>query len=129
MKPALTKEEWGEGRYEGLPGINCLPDSDGEDTLSARLMGDDRLYISPNSYDGYANLGAVDRHRVAALCLYKQEFGFTREHVELLDRFSEGVPGGGMFDMLMDGKDAELFASLRDLIKALLPPEEPDGQV
>jgi hypothetical protein len=67
-------------------------------------------------------------HRMAALCLHGQPFGFTREDVKtirwLVRRVAEVLPEDGMTDIVphlqaqIDGRD------IANRIEALLPPED-----
>jgi len=59
--------------------------------------------------------GVMLTHRMAAMCLYGQPFGFTQEDVELLRDWRNGAIGPG---------HAEWNRSLIDRIAALLPPEK-----
>lgn len=67
-----------------------------------------------------------DRHFTAAVCLYGQPFGFTREDLKAIN---EGV--GGIFGRCAEfcvggcscGDDARRLENLADRIRALLPPE------
>lgn len=110
IAPALTKEEAESGRIrdvvERLPnGVICIDSSGGE----------------------YAGVD-LDAHKLAALALYKQPFGFTREDVDALRSIQfDGIWGPGSFfekrgeDLPEAGAWAD---SLADRIAALLPPEE-----
>ena len=86
IKPALTPEEWAE--------------------------------VTASSYPGHQHIyGAPDDepYRMAALCLYGQEFGFTVEDVE-----------GLRIMMQREGPRVHMYgsvATLADRIEALLPPE------
>lgn len=100
IKPAMTKEEW------ELP----LPDQfNGYIDLDVSGVVD--IVVS----------GPNDRHRLAAIMLYGQPFGFTREDVGFLRstirHFEEAGPASY-------GREEEL-RSLADRIEALLPPEGP----
>jgi len=112
MKPALTREEW------------------------ARVLG--RPFPIREELWRICFGSAADlRHAHAAIALEGQPFGFTREHVELL----EGVAtllGFQAMDLEAAGKpwdyerrkQAELH-ELQELIEALLPPEgeDEDGDI
>lgn len=58
-------------------------------------------------------------HAVAALALYGQPFGFTREDVKLLRDEAEGEWNGEQMDV------GRRLLRLADRIEALLPPEKP----
>lgn len=97
MKPALTAKEWTEKRYETQALL-------GEATV--QVDEEDDVYISPTAMGAFFR--ATDRHALAALLLYGQPFGFSREDVKhLRDR----------------GSNCEWCISLADRIEALLPPE------
>ncbi len=101
-KPALTREEW-QNRYCTKEGV-AMAAAPGQPYLSA---GDDAVHD-----DGF-DAGPEARHALAALSLYGQPFGFTREDVNLL-RYAAGVC---IADRELNG--------LADRIEALLPPEKP----
>lgn len=63
-------------------------------------------------------LGAITEHGVAALCLYGQPFGFTREDVHVL-----GLVVGAAKEA--DSEYGQVLQSLADRIEALLPPAPP----
>lgn len=106
VQPALSAEEWAEGRTE--EGITFL-DVAGE-------VGYSRF---PGPW-----LMVERRHAMAATCLHGQPFGFTREDVERLRIFTstlmskQEAPGTGGSSI------ARGLDSLADRIEALLPPEE-----
>lgn len=93
MKPALTAEEWRKALRGGDIGWNAEQDIVVE---SVRRLA--------------SNL----RPAVAALALYGQTFGFTREDVTQL-RFLAATDGWEAF--------REFAIGLADRIEALLPPE------
>ena len=97
IKPALTPEEWADPehnvRRDGFwlyePGQMCL------------VVGADKKGVSIEEL----------RHAVAALTLYGQPFGFTREHVTILRTCALEFSEYGLHD-------------IADRIAALLPPEK-----
>ena len=105
MTPAMTAKEWAEPSY---------------------TMADTRLQVK--RFDGdlgfrvFDKLGTFrekDRHALAALALYGQPFGFTREDVEVLRRvLREWTPLRESPIDLPVG-----LATLAARIEALLPPE------
>jgi len=95
IKPALTREEW-ERALRGM----WFPD-------------DDILY---SDHDGQRI--ALDHHAEAALRLHGQEYGFTREDVELLRDIE-----GDLNHMHWGTREVKVMR-LADRIEALLPPEE-----
>jgi len=99
-EPALTAEEW----------RNVLPLADVEDRGQLIIGG--------------LGEGREDFRRIAALALYGQPFGFTRDDVtairfarEALERFGAAVGEP------LSGEIAGQYESLADRIEALLPPE------
>ena len=97
MKPALTVLEWVEIKTSGC--VECY-------TLDKKIPID--KFTEPED---------VSRHGLAALCLHEQEFGFTREDVELIRTVAWRVPFAPWNDVL----------NIADRIEALLPPEESDA--
>ena len=130
LKPALTAEEWKspkvmfrDGKYDEGYGIELIP------------TGDRRYFVERNTwavvFDGSWAVAMADetRHRLAALALHGQPFGFTREdvialrHLAELDVEDEGPSGyGWRSDALLHSQS--LAASLAARIEALLPPED-----
>lgn len=92
IKPAMTPEQWKQARRYP-PGV--VYGFSGEDE------------------------GVMDRHRMAALCLYGQPFGFTREDVAQLHDWAYGCEEYG------DRRSVPILRSLAARIAALLPPEAP----
>lgn len=94
IKPALTDKEWA---------VKGTGNAD---------VGDDGVLILLSDCGGfpYAEDIRPDRHALAALCLYEQPFGFTREDVDALRRLAERYHG------------FEGASNLADRIEALLPP-------
>lgn len=97
IKPALTASEWTQ-HLSGNSG-----DVDDAVEWASRKVAETIMSSGPN------------RHALAALCLYGQPFGFTREDIEML----RGIGRGGDY-----GDWGGLFESLTQRIAALLPPEE-----
>lgn len=105
IKPALTAEEWASREYRS---------GESTDVRFFEYEGRELMCIDAGcDYDDYtAVLEPEHRHAVAALALYGQPFGFTREDAELL-RDLEDAPD-----------DQRLAVSaVRAKIEALLPPE------
>lgn len=110
IEPALTPEEWGGLRVE-------------YDTHAYSIQGgrvwthdDDRPTILP------------DRHALAALCLYGQPYGFTREDVGLARAMATDLEESARVNDRPTGSSAKYAVAMHDLadrIEALLPPEEP----
>lgn len=61
-----------------------------------------------------------NRHKLAALCLYQQPFGFTREDVRMVTVMAEDCERVGIYP-----DSTAFWRSLADRIAALLPPEAP----
>ena len=134
ISPALTPEEWAKGghRREFGPDIFDRPeDLENPHCVKSFQPGTVRVSCGDCVTWGHgAVLDAEDRHAAAALCLYGQPFGFTREDVEALQ--FEGN------DLLAWAGDAETDDERRRMnrhgfqllnvasrIAALLPPETP----
>ena len=101
MKPAMTREEWDAGCAENGYDTFASRDDDG------RIDTYDAVFLKPE-----------DCHKVAALCLHNQPFGFHREDVAnirdaLIFKYREP-----------DDERNEQLESLADRIEALLPPED-----
>ncbi len=106
IKPAMTAEEW--ERVEVT------------DTSIGLRVPDD--YELPEDVDKAFELfvtRGTHEHRTAALCLYEQPFGFTREDVDLLRTV---VREASHREVGSDEKDA--MHDIADRIEALLPPQE-----
>jgi hypothetical protein len=109
MKPALTAEEWKKAfNAKGEPVIN---------------YPEERVFWHASAIEGDADdcaiaIGDSDRQRVAAMCLFGQPFGFTREDVKNLNFVLKRLNG-----LISDDRFARL-GDLSDRISALLPPEE-----
>lgn len=103
MKPALTAQEWERGTFSpshwGLVAHS-------ENELSVRCPDNREIFKER------------DRHKLAALCLHGQPFGFTREDVAVLREFRQA----SVYEVSDDEKDA--CDDLADRIEALLPPEK-----
>ena len=98
VQPALTPEEW----REDVPATR--------DTMTI---------VHGDVYFAGLRVHHTDRHGLAAICLYGQPFGFTREDVQMLRFLCDKAP--------YDEEDARLeraLLSLADRIEALLPPED-----
>ena len=107
MKPALTAEEW-----ETFEGIQFA----GEDSpIPEATKASDRADLIEESVNG---MERPNFHRVAALALYGQPFGFTREDAEQLRWAAYCMDEAGIVHA--DGDDLRVVA---DLIEVLLPPE------
>lgn len=111
IQPALTPEEW----------ANLLPETTqrlawanaGHNFRTADFLGTPDPFSFRSGHGEYSDSLSVKperRHTLAALALYGQPFGFTREDVEMLRSAAE-IPGR---DDLHD---------LAARIEALLPPE------
>ena len=111
ITPALTAAEWAEEVPDNL---------------------DERIRWACHEA-GYND--SVSRHALAALALYSQPYGFTREDVELLQKtvyplyaLSGSVSGDAIIVVESNESRAVREAALLNLtsrIEALLPPETP----
>lgn len=111
IRNALTAEEWTERRVRG----NGFVLATGVDGGCVAFHGLSSTHREVLPY----LLDEREAHALAALCLFSQPFGFTRDDVKLLQR---------VFDMSNDEwrtDDEEKGASLAARIAALLPPEGP----
>jgi hypothetical protein len=104
IKPALTAEEW-----DGL----LTRHHEGDE---AGYVRDDEEIQNGLEMELTAAADGQDRHAAAALALYGQPFGFTREDVQLLQDVAYHL------DHRQD-QQAKLD-SLAAHIEALLPPEK-----
>lgn len=101
INPALTTDEWKRREF-------------GFETWGRVHLHEDGALEVRDSVNQPALLRGEERHRIAALALYGQPFGFTQADVELLRD-------------LEDAPDDQRLAvePLRKRIEALLPPEKP----
>lgn len=111
IAPALNEREWAAWTSSSS-GRDCDRLEYFHDTAYADGT---RHVVIDGRYD------EAERHAVAALCLYGQPFGFTREDVQALEELRQGFMtasyGRG------NGSPIErALASLADRIAALLPP-------
>lgn len=66
------------------------------------------------------SLDTVNRHGLAALCLYSQPYGFTREDVAFLRR----AVVMEKWEAVVDAEETQKLECLAARIAALLPPED-----
>lgn len=104
MKAALTEKEW---RILEFRPSYWGDVSKTENELFVRCP-DNREIFTPS-----------DQHKLAALCLHNQEFGFTREHATAIRWCVKGYRANPTFQ-----READILDGLADLIEALLPPED-----
>lgn len=124
VKPALTAEEWAE---------KCFEENEEWTSFAARRREDGSIYVMC----GYERDAETNRpHALAALALYNQPFGFTREDVEFLRELARttrktligsGAASSGalLSAMALIDREADFIDSLASRISALLPPEAP----
>lgn len=98
--PAFSPEQWPYARFE---------DTTGGYELSYAEYDRELEMVVDHSVP-------LDRHKLAALCLFGQPFGFTQEEAEFLAAWADD-PGD---DVTPFGH--ALFQSLAEKVKALLPP-------
>lgn len=108
IPPALTAEEW-ELKEFSVGGRDVLFGF--QSSLGLLRLG----------WNGDALRPVENSHPLAALALYGQPFGFTREDVDLI-RHVEEVNDSDMYSLSVE-KLAQ-YSSLADRIEALLPPEQ-----
>lgn len=101
IKPALTENEW-DGCETIWPVAALSTTTGGDLTITSADLDDQSFVRVPPDY----------RHAVAALALYKQEYGFTHDDVRHLR----------MYAAMFDGARGGQLASIADRIAALLPP-------
>ena len=108
VKPALSAEQWSsgkrimfrEGKYDEGYGV------EGMETTGNAYVFDGSWAVS---------LDADVRHPLAAVCLYKQPYGFTWRDVDLIRALATWLPP--------EWRESEAsFRSIADRIEALLPP-------
>jgi hypothetical protein len=111
IRPALSavKVDW-RGRCYDDHGLQIRDESAGQVSLSTDHPGAQWRVVVP---DG------PQRHALAALCLYGQRFGFSRDDLKMLDSPE------WEWDDTPERRDAYQwwFDSFRARISALLPPE------
>lgn len=111
---------------------NALSDDEWEAKVAfdAGTWGHDPLDRHLDAYQDFdlMRVEVRNKHATAALCLFGQPFGFTREDVEAIEDFlscSIGQDGGG--DHILDSPVGEAayrrVGSLVARIASLLPPE------
>lgn len=120
IPPAMTKDEWAVkscvrsyGPDDRIMEIEHVVQSGIGDFIAIR----DR-YV----HEG-VGLEVNARHAAAALCLYNQPFGFTREMVKALSTLLP-QDADGYFEQLPDQRDVDLAWAAIEHIIALLPPED-----
>jgi hypothetical protein len=116
IEPALTPGEWsgkdGVILGTGSPKMGHFIGVDGW------MDGDLKMHVvGPTSWEW----DSEDRHRVAAVALYGQPFGFTRHDAWLVRRATQEVS-----DTMHPGalRYINELRGLADRIEALLPPEK-----
>ena len=97
IEPAMTPEEWGMA-LAAPPGV---------------------IYGFNKQDEGWMSC-----HRMAAMCLYRQPFGFTREDIATLKQAIDDVSNVDVWGSVYD-EQLDALRSLLGRITALLPPEKP----
>lgn len=118
IKPVLTAEEW-EVRLNG--GFTSV-----KDPVGIPYVEDGTVVVTYDSGFAAQTVPEEERHALAALALYGQPFGFTREDVELLRGFRSGYWETGTEDMARS-EEAD-YENLADRIEALLPAPPTEDQ-
>ena len=106
IRPALTAEEWDSGSVK--IGV-CDEVGAVQQWLRIELSDCGESQPMPSTFEGR------ERHAIAALALYQQPFGFTREDVVALRDITSPAGWRADYD----------YSALADRIEALLPPEVP----
>lgn len=139
IRPALTPEQWRDEHWYGASTPLSVEGWVGNypERLSIYLMDEGRCCECPDPCpcptDAGHELTPGERHATAALCLYGQPFGFTREDVEALSHFgtaSLAVAEPHPRDPTRPfWERAKRIDSIAARIEALLPPESDAPQV
>lgn len=108
ITPAMTSEEWAD--FIARPIVR-------NGAISRAADCCEPFADSPDRHDD-----ASFRHACAALCLYNQPFGFTREMVKALPTLLP-TNADSYFEMLPTQQDVDLAWAVVDRIEALLPPQ------
>lgn len=113
IKPALSREEWAEGRK-----VVALPNGTSYERHMAGVTADGDVFVYDPDVVESSVIAPGLRHAAAALCLHGQPYGFTREDADSLRRVA---------DQMLEhaGEWYEWAHGLADRIAALLPEEEP----
>lgn len=118
IKPALSPEEWRAGVIRDDEGWACIrnpqpgnPNGDMPNNGWVRMSCEECITWL------HGPRWLTRRHAVAALCLYGQPFGFTREDAEILREYADEIEDGFT-------RRGATLRSMADRIAALLPPEQ-----
>lgn len=103
IKPALTAEEWERARRSQAYNANV--------SFTRWLVS----HTAPELRVPYVQTAEYSQQQIAALALYGQPFGFTREDVNILNN-------AALF-LAERLEVAELYSNLAARIEALLPPK------
>jgi hypothetical protein len=114
VKPALTEREW------STLGFRRVVDEENNDLQAAKIEDGNVYREHDENVDEWQRL--EHPHAMAALCLYGQSFGFTREDIELLNEVSESA--NSVYPLELDEAQTEHLRSLINRIAALLPPSD-----
>ncbi len=123
IEPALTPEEWAAKWIT----IQAKGYDSARNGAAEIKWGENGFYLTEHEHDRY---GVFDEprmlHKVAAIALHGQPFGFTREDVALIRMESEAIRDAQSDEYRnQEAIDrAAKLASLADRIESLLPPEE-----
>lgn len=122
IKPALTPEEWPSlAKKFYRREVDCRSITIARPDWGVFMLQERPKPLGEPGYDYYriAAVSPEECHALAALALYGQPFGFTREDVVLVRVVAEEWSG----DMSISGYTARLN-SIAKRIEALLPPEK-----
>lgn len=110
MKPALTAEEW-------IPYVDS-PTYLGSDFKDELMIRAEEVRRWESGVLSFNNEYQIERpHATAALCLYKQSYGFTQEEAEFIRTFDNYLVSPRVGD-----RAGDLMDSIAAKITALLPP-------
>jgi hypothetical protein len=113
ITPALTAEDWYRLMYIAAD-QSVFIDRDG-------ATGE--IILGPIGVEVPASVLPKHHHAIAALALYGQPFGFTREDVEALLSVADAIDMGFLPDSLLNRE--KQFRAIAARIAALLPPTSP----
>jgi hypothetical protein len=112
---ALTAKEWSKR------GFRRVVDEENNDLQAAKIEDGNVYREHDENVDEWQRL--EHPHAMAALCLYRQTYGFTREDVEILRAIGTSqLVGGRNTDINRTIRDRA--NGLADRIAALLPPSD-----
>lgn len=121
IKPALTAEEWTEKRFTTIA-LPMVVHDDGDGIEFVAYPDFPNREQRKNLSEKYKFSLPADLHGIAALALHGQSFGFSKETLAAIDWCLDIAGPSGDWTHSVSDK----LKPIRDLIAALLPPEELD---